>query len=77
MWKKTKKGEIELTEQDVHDFIDGVVCVIVDECQGAGGDALVQVLSKVMNNVPLRWGLTGTILKTKLSLRRLNVTLAM
>lgn len=63
LWKKTKKGEIELTEQDVHDFIDGVVCVIVDECQGAGGDALVQVLSKVMNNVPLRWGLTGTIPK--------------
>lgn len=63
LWKKTKKGEIELTEQDVNDFIDGVVCVIVDECQGAGGDALVQVLSKVMNNVPLRWGLTGTIPK--------------
>lgn len=63
LWKKTKKGEIELTEEDVHDFIDGVVCVIVDEVQNAGADALVNVLSKVMNNVPLRWGLTGTIPK--------------
>lgn len=32
LWKKTKKDEIPLTEQDVNDFIDGCVAVIVDEC---------------------------------------------
>lgn len=63
LWKQTKKGEIEMTEQDVYDFIDGVVCVMVDECHTAAGDALQSVLGQVMKNVPLRWGLTGTIPK--------------
>ena len=75
LWKKTKKGEIELTEQDVHDFIDGVVCVIVDEVQTARGDALSNLLSKVMQNVPLRWGLTGTIPKDQIEAARIKCNL--
>lgn len=63
LWKKTKKGDIELTEQDVHEFIDNVVCVIVDELHTAAGEALSSVLSQVMKNIPIRWGLTGTIPK--------------
>lgn len=63
LWKKTKKGEIEMTEQDVYDFIDGVVCVIVDEAHTSAADALQQVLGNVMKDIPLRWGLTGTIPK--------------
>lgn len=63
LWKKTKKGEIEMTEQDVHDFVDGVVCVMVDEAHTSGADALQSILGGVMKDVPLRWGLTGTIPK--------------
>lgn len=63
LWKKTKKGEIEMTEQDVFDFIDGVVCVMVDEAHTSAADALQQVLGNVMKDIPLRWGLTGTIPK--------------
>lgn len=63
LWKKTKADEIPLTEQDVNDFIDGCVAVIVDECHTASGDALVGVLQNVMRNIPLRWGMTGTIPK--------------
>lgn len=66
LWKKTKKGDIELTEQDVHDFIDGVVCVIVDELHTAAGEALSSVLLEVMRNIPIRWGLTGTIPKDEI-----------
>ena len=63
LWKKTKKDEIALTEQDIHDFISGVVCVMVDEAHTSAADALQAVLGQVMSNIPLRWGLTGTIPK--------------
>lgn len=63
LWKKTKKGEIDLTEQDVHDFINGVIAVIVDEAHTSAAEALHAVLGQVMKNIPLRWGLTGTIPK--------------
>lgn len=63
LWKKTKKDEIPMTEQDIHDFIDGVVCVMVDEAHTSAADALQAVLGQVMCRIPLRWGLTGTIPK--------------
>lgn len=63
LWKKTKKDEIALTEEDIHDFIDGVVCVMVDEAHTSAADALQAVLGQVMSKIPLRWGLTGTIPK--------------
>jgi len=63
LWKKTKKGELELTEQDVNDFISGVIAVIVDEAHTSAAEALHAVLGQVMCNIPLRWGLTGTIPK--------------
>lgn len=63
LWKKTKKGEIELTEQDISDFISGVVAVVVDEAHTSAAEALHAVLGQVMKDIPLRWGLTGTIPK--------------
>lgn len=63
LWKKTKKGDIEMTEQDVHDFISGVVAVIVDEAHGSASEALQAILGKVMHNVPIRLAMTGTIPK--------------
>lgn len=63
LWKQTKKGEIAMTEQDVYDFIDGVVCVMVDEAHTSAAEALQAVLGNVMKDIPLRWGLTGTIPK--------------
>ena len=63
LWKKTKKGEVALTEQDIGDFISGVVAIIVDEAHTSAAEALHAVLGQVMRNIPLRWGLTGTIPK--------------
>ena len=68
LWKKSKKkarGEIEMDEGDIENFISGVVCVIVDECHVSKSDALRKALGEVMGNIPLRWGLTGTIPKDK------------
>ena len=56
--KKTKKGE-----DNIMDFIEDVVCVIVDEVHQAKADVLKDLLTSVFANVPIRWGLTGTIPK--------------
>lgn len=58
--KKTKAGEAEV---DIEQFLDNVVCVMVDEVHKAKADVLRDLLSSVFANVPVRWGLTGTIPK--------------
>ncbi|HET8688330.1 MAG TPA: DEAD/DEAH box helicase family protein [Methanosarcina sp.] len=47
----------------IEDFIQDVVCVIVDEAHMAKADALKQLLTGPFGKVPIRWGLTGTIPK--------------
>ena len=58
--KKTKEGVADI---DVEQFLDGVVCVMVDEVHKAKADVLRDQLSGIFRNVPIRWGLTGTIPK--------------
>ena len=68
--KKTKAGEA-----DIEAFIDGVVCVIVDEVHQAKADVLKELLTGVFANVPLRWGLTGTIPKSDWDVASINASL--
>jgi superfamily II DNA or RNA helicase len=72
MLKKTKADEAEVPFQD---FIEGVVCVIVDEVHQAKADVLKSLLTGVMSQIPLRWGLTGTIPKAKAESMSLTVSL--
>jgi superfamily II DNA or RNA helicase len=72
MLKKTKNDEAEVPFQD---FIEGVVCVIVDEVHQAKADVLKSLLTGVMSQIPLRWGLTGTIPKAKHESMSLTVSL--
>ena len=58
MEKNTKKG---VADVPVDEFMDGVVCVMVDEVHKAKADVLKDLLSGMFKNVPIRWGLTGTI----------------
>ena len=60
MLKNTKNHEAEVT---IGDFIEGVVCIMVDEVHMAKADALKTLLTSVFSHVPIRWGLTGTIPK--------------
>lgn len=60
MLKATKNGEAEVP---IGDFLEGVVCVIVDEAHGCKATALKSILTGVMAHLPIRWGLTGTIPK--------------
>ena len=70
--KNTKAGDAEVT---IGDFLEGVVCVIVDEVHQAKADALKTLLTGVMAKIPIRWGLTGTIPKAKFESQALLVSL--
>jgi superfamily II DNA or RNA helicase len=72
MLKKTKAGEAEV---EIGDFIEGVVCVMVDEVHMAKADALKTLLTGVFAKVPIRWGLTGTIPKAKYEAQSIYVSL--
>ena len=70
--KVTKAGEADIT---IGEFIEGVVCVMVDEVHMAKADALKTLLTTVFCKVPIRWGLTGTIPKAKFESQSLFVSL--
>ena len=57
--KKTKKGD-----GDIDAFIEDVICVMVDEVHQAKAEVLKDLLTNVFANIPIRWGLTGTIPKS-------------
>jgi len=58
--KKTKANEAPI---DLGVFLDNVVCIMVDEVHKAKADVLRNLLSGPFANVPIRWGLTGTVPK--------------
>lgn len=60
--EKTRNGEAVV---DIGDFLKNVVCVMVDEVHNAKAEVLTELLSGVFSNVPIRWGLTGTIPKAE------------
>jgi superfamily II DNA or RNA helicase len=70
--KNTKSGTADAT---INDFIEDVVCIMVDEVHMAKADALKTLLTGVMSHIPIRWGLTGTIPKEKFESQALLVSL--
>jgi superfamily II DNA or RNA helicase len=58
-----KKSKTSTTDVNITEFLKDVVCVMVDEVHKAKADVLRELLSGVFANVPIRWGLTGTIPK--------------
>jgi superfamily II DNA or RNA helicase len=70
--KNTKNGEAEITIQE---FIEDVVCIIIDEVHQAKADVLKQLLTGVMSHIPIRWGLTGTVPKERFESTSLLVSL--
>jgi superfamily II DNA or RNA helicase len=72
LMKKTKAGETELS---IGEFIEDVVCVIVDEVHQAKADALKTLMTSIFSHIPIRWGLTGTIPKAKFEAQALFVSI--
>ena len=72
LMKNTKSGVADVTIQD---FIEDVVCVMVDEVHMAKADALKTLLTGIMARVPIRWGLTGTVPKEPFEFQALKCSL--
>jgi superfamily II DNA or RNA helicase len=70
--KNTKSGDAEET---IMDFIEDVVCVIIDECHQAKAASLLELLSGPMSRIPIRWGLTGTVPKEEYAANALLCTI--
>jgi len=70
--KNTKNAVAPITIQE---FIAGVVCVMVDEVHMAKADALKTLLTGPMSQIPIRWGLTGTVPKEDFEFMSIMVSL--
>jgi superfamily II DNA or RNA helicase len=70
--KLSTAGEAKET---IKDFIEDVVCVMVDEVHMAKADVLKELLTGVMSHIPIRWGLTGTIPKEVYNAQAITVSL--
>lgn len=71
LMKNSKNG----SDITIHDFIEDVVCVMVDEAHMAKADALKSLLTGVMSRIPIRWGLTGTVPKEEYNFLALKCSL--
>lgn len=58
--KNTRNGDTDIS---IKEFIEDVICVMVDEVHMAKADALKSLLTGPFSQIPIRWGLTGTIPK--------------
>lgn len=54
---------VKTESENIASVVQDVVCVMVDECHGCKASSLRELLGGIFSNVPLRWGLTGTIPK--------------
>jgi superfamily II DNA or RNA helicase len=70
--KETQAGTADCT---IGEFIEDVVCVMVDEVHMAKADALKTLLTGVFSHIPIRWGLTGTIPKEDFEFMALKCSL--
>lgn len=57
------------------EFLEGVVCVMVDEVHMAKADVLKKLLSMNLANAPIRWGLTGTVPKEDINFHSILATI--
>lgn len=58
----------------LEEFIEGVVCIIIDEAHTISGDSLKKLLLGPLSNIPIRWGLTGTVPRKPIESKNLIVT---
>jgi superfamily II DNA or RNA helicase len=72
MEKRFRDGE---QDWGLDEFAENVVCVMVDEVHQAKADVLKKLLTGSFRNVPIRWGLTGTIPKADHERLSLEVSL--
>lgn len=65
-----KNGKITLEE-----FLKDIVAVIVDEAHTISGESLKDLLCGPLSNIPIRWGLTGTVPKEDIEKRQMEISI--
>jgi len=70
---KTEEDETSIITMEK--FIENVVCIIVDECHTCKAEILKKLLCGPFANIPIRWGLTGTIPKEEQDIMSLLVSI--
>jgi superfamily II DNA or RNA helicase len=70
--KTSKEKDLDIT---IEDFIEDVICVIVDEAHGIKAEALKTLLINEMANIPIRWAITGTLPKDDFSRKALEISI--
>lgn len=73
-FERRKTTEV-LSYKDLIKLTEDVVCLIFDETHIATGNEIKKVLEETFKNVPIRWGLTGTVPKRKDEYMNLMVAL--
>ncbi len=70
-----KNTKNQVAPISIAEFLEDVICIMVDEVHMAKADVLKQLLTGVMSHIPIRWGLTGTIPKEDFEWMSLLVSL--
>ena len=60
---KKPRGMEQLTEDEIREVLEGVHAIIADEAHGMKAKVIKDLFTNQFKNVPLRWGMTGTIPK--------------
>lgn len=63
--EKKKKIDAQLSFEELNKLTENVVCLIFDEVHTCKGTEVKKVAEQTFKNVPIRWGLTGTVPKDK------------
>lgn len=71
---KNKEKQLKL-EQTITEFTNNVKGIIIDEAHKASANVLKDLSCRIFSNVPIRWGLTGTIPKDKID--QINVRISL
>jgi superfamily II DNA or RNA helicase len=58
---KKPRGMDQLTPEEVEEVLEGTTAFICDEAHTCSGEVLKDLFTKQLRNIPIRWGLTGTI----------------
>lgn len=70
-----RKIQEYLSVEELQKLTEDVVCLIFDETHIASGNEIKKVLEQTFKNVPIRWGLTGTVPKEKSEYMNLMISL--
>lgn len=70
-----KNSRNAAADVSITEFLEDVVCIMVDEVHMAKAEVLKSMLTSVMAGVPIRWGLTGTVPKELFESQALLVSL--